>query len=629
MLKKVAFGVLLLWLSGLLAPYSTMVGVAPERQNAEIDPALQAVLKNQSPGQKTAVIIILADQLDPKTITGRDQEATRKNLISALQKKADNTQLNLRNLLQTRRAQGTVVNFTPLWIQNAIAMSADQTVINEMAQRPEVTRIILDETFAAPAKAAPTKNGLALSAAEANISKIKAPDMWSLGFTGQNVVIASLDSGVDNTHPDLAAQWRGGSNSWYDPYGQHTTPTDIAGHGTETMGVMVGRSNGGSSIGVAPDARWIAAKIFNDAGQAQTSQIHLAFQWVLDPDGNLNTADAPKIVNNSWASNMGGCSISFQPDLQALVAAGIVPVFAAGNFGALSSSPANNPEAFAVGNTNNNDVIASDSSRGPTNCGSGATNRTWPNVVAPGVNIRTSDPDNLYFSYSGTSLAAPHVSGAMALLLSTNSNLTVSQLENALTSTAVDLGTAGADNTYGTGRIDVLAACNSLNLCNPVDPYLVTTTNDTGGGQGTLAYALNQAAAQATANNPVTIHFGAAVTTYTVITTLPAVAAYVTVDGGCNSGTPKVDLVAGAGAGSTGLAATASGHITIKGLAITGFSGYGLSIRGTNNRLQCTWIGLKKNNTIAKNAAGAVQLLVGGRLEFSLNGANYGNRIHA
>jgi subtilisin family serine protease len=629
MLKKVALGVLLLLLSGLLAPYSAPAGAAPQRQGAEIDPALQAVLKNQSPGQKTAVIVILADQFDPKTVTGKDQEDIRKNLISALQKKADSSQLNLRSLLQTRRAQGAVQNFTPLWIQNAIATNADQTVINEMAQRPEVARIILDETFSAPAKAAPTKNGPALSAAEANISKIKAPDMWSLGFTGQNVVIASLDSGVDNTHPDLAAQWRGGSNSWYDPYGQHTTPTDISGHGTETMGVMVGRSSGGSSIGVAPDAKWIAAKIFNDAGQAQAIQIHLAFQWVLDPDGNLNTADAPKIVNNSWASNMGGCSTTFQADLQALVAAGIVPVFAAGNFGALSSSPANNPEAFAVGNTNNNDVIASDSSRGPTSCGSGATSRTWPSVVAPGVNIRTSDPDNLYFSYSGTSLAAPHVSGAMALLLSANSNLTVSQLENALTSTAVDLGTAGTDNTYGAGRIDMLAACHSLGLCNTADPYLVTTANDTGGGQGTLTYALSQAAAQATANNPVTIHFGAAVTTYTVTTTLPTVAAYVTVDGGCNNGTPKVDLIAGAGAGSNGLATTSNGNTTIKGLAITGFSGYGLSVRGANNQLQCTWIGIKKNNAFAKNTTGAVQLLAGGRLEFGLNGVGYGNRIHA
>ena len=105
------------------------------------------------------------------------------------------------------------------------------------------------------------------------------------GVRGQGVVIASMDTGVDATHPDLSATWRGGGNSWFDPNGQHATPTDVSGHGTQTMGVMVGRSVGGSAIGMAPDARWIAVKIFNDRGVTTTTMIHRGFQWLLDPDG--------------------------------------------------------------------------------------------------------------------------------------------------------------------------------------------------------------------------------------------------------------------------------------------------------------------------------------------------------
>ena len=139
---------------------------------------------------------------------------------------------------------------------------------------------------------------------------------------------------MDVNHPDLAGRWRGGPNSLVRPLrpAPHD-PTDVSGHGTATMGVMVGGDAGGTSIGMAPGATWIAAKIFNDAGSATATAIHSAMQWVLDPDGDPATADAPQVVNNSWAYGTPGCNLAFQPDLQALRAAEIVPVFAAGNYG--------------------------------------------------------------------------------------------------------------------------------------------------------------------------------------------------------------------------------------------------------------------------------------------------------
>jgi subtilisin family serine protease len=263
---------------------------------------------------------------------------------------------------------------------------------------------------------------------------------------------------VDATHPDLASRWRGGGDSWYDPNGEHpTTPTDVNGHGTATMGVMVGGTAGGTAIGMAPGARWIAAKIFNDHGVASSTAIHLAMQWLLDPDGNPATADAPDVVNSSWTMTSAGCVLDFAPDLANLRAAGILPVFAAGNYGPTPGtvlSPANNPAAFAVGSVDAADVVDPSSSRGPSACDLDPT----PALAAPGVGIHTTDLFGLYTDASGTSLAAPHVAGALALLLSAFPETSADRQAAALRAGAVDLGLAGPDNDYGYGRLDVAAS---------------------------------------------------------------------------------------------------------------------------------------------------------------------------
>jgi hypothetical protein len=234
------------------------------------------------------------------------------------------------------------------------------------------------------------------------------------------------------------------------------------------MGVLVGGNAGGTAIGVAPGAQWIAVKIYNDLGQSKSSIIHQAFQWLLNPDGNAATQDAPDVVNASWDLDLiNTCDLQFQPDIMALKAAGVAVVFAAGNFGpnlSTSVSPANIPESFAVGAVDQSSGIAFFSSRGPSAC-DGAT---YPDLVAPGVNVRTSDLTlggvfpNSYRSVSGTSLAAPHVAGAMALLLSAFPNLTVSEMESVLRQSAFDLGSCGADYDYGYGLLDVMKSYQLL-----------------------------------------------------------------------------------------------------------------------------------------------------------------------
>ncbi len=461
--RRVRWAVVAAWVAALLLPVAVfgMTGVAafgpaPGAANApigdaapalavtvpRIDPKLAAILAGAGPNQMIGVIAVLGDRLDPRVIAGSGSRRDRNRaLVEGLRAHAVRSQAGLLALLTAQRASGAVRSFAGLWIDNEIAVTARPAVIRMLALRPEVATIVPDAVVAT-APAAPAGPAASVPV-EPNVGLINAPALWALGDTGQGVVVASLDTGVDSTAPDLAGNWRGGTDSWYDPYGQHpTTPTDVSGHGTWTMGVMVGGSAGGSSIGVAPGATWIAAKIFNDAGSATTSAIHLAFQWVLDPDGNPATADAPQVVNNSWSFSSPGCDLTFQPDINALVAAGITPVFAAGNFGpngSTGASPGNNPGAFAVGATDNSDIIASFSSRGPTSCGL-PSSTTYPAVVAPGVAINTSDLFGLYTTESGTSFSAPHVTGGLALLLSAFPTLTVGQQEGALTTSAVDLG---------------------------------------------------------------------------------------------------------------------------------------------------------------------------------------------
>ena len=391
------------------------------------------------------------------------------------------------------QAQGEISSLIPFWIFNGYSLNASAAVIQELAARPEVIRIVPDAVYPAPR---PVAAGAVSAAASTNtnISLLNAPALWALGFSGQGVVVANMDTGVDGAHPDLASRYRGGANSWFDPYYTTTGPTDNAGpstgHGTATMSLMVGGNASGSDLGMAPGAQWIAVKIFDDFGSATATAIHQGFQWLLDPDGDPATPDAPQVVNDSWGSVNPGCDLTFQPDLQALRTAGILPVFSAGNYGPSAStdiSPGNLPEALPVGAIDNTSAIASFSSRGPTSCGR-AQSATFPLVVAPGVSIPVAAPGGFYTTLSGTSFSAPETAGALALLLSAYPGLSPDNQAAALINSAADLGLVGPDDTFGNGRIDILAAYNSLAAGAPTStptplptatPILLATSTDT------------------------------------------------------------------------------------------------------------------------------------------------------
>jgi bacillopeptidase F len=440
---------------------------------AVLDQALQAEVAAVPPTTEVAVIVQLQQRANLAAVA-----------VPALSR-AD----RLRNLLTTLKATAAVRlptltsqvvalgarDIKQLWAINALAFKVPAGSVAALAKLAGVASVRPDGIMAAPI----SQSG-GTAAAEWNLNAVQAPDLWALGFTGNGVVVANMDTGVDAMHPDLAARYRGGANSWYDPHGEHAMPYDAHGHGTQTMGIVASGAGGGTAIGMAPDAHWIAFKQYNDAGQAAYSQIHQGFQWLLDPDLNPNTDDAPHVVNASWgfAGTAGQCITEFNDDIGLLKLGGIAVALSAGNDGPTngsSVSPANNANGYAVGAIDETQTVADFSSRGPSSC----DGSIFPALMAPGVNVYTTDLSfgglPLYMNVSGTSFAAPHVAGAMALLSGAVPGAAVAAVESALRDSAQDLGVPGPDNAYGSGAIKVRAAYDILAAAVNKPPQITST----------------------------------------------------------------------------------------------------------------------------------------------------------
>lgn len=288
----------------------------------------------------------------------------------------------------------------------------------------------------------------------------KYPDL-----TGKGVRVGILDTGLTPEHKDLTGRLLLFKNFSPD---KSDAPSDGYNHGTHVCGTIAGGNSSGIAIGVAPDARLNMAKIFDADGMSNHEDILKALQWVADPDGNPDTNDFSQVVNNSWGNSSPFNDRDPQDEpmckiVDSWVKLGIVPVFSAGNSGPGESTvglPAGCPNSFAVGATDFNDNIADFSSIGPAVWKSNTNMK--PEISAPGVDVYSSINSLGYGRLSGTSMAAPHVTGAFAILFQADPHLTVERAESLLTQTSKDLGPTGRDNTYGHGRLDIFSAIEAL-----------------------------------------------------------------------------------------------------------------------------------------------------------------------
>ena len=397
------------------------------RQLQRVDPRLQEEL---SAAQSGKFLVFLADRPDLSAAYAIDDWNQRGEYVyRTLTEHAERSQHDLRAWLDARG-----LSYQSLWIANAVAVQGTANDVQSLAQRADVALVRANymAQIEAPSPAVmPQVSGCDAEGRCWNLEDIGAYRVWEdFGIDGSNIYVASIDSGVIYNHPALIEQYRGynadGSIDhnyhWYDPIELSQLPIDSSGHGTHTMGTMAARGNDSDqpSVGVAPGARWFAAR-----GCAISTcddiDLILAAQWLLAPTDlrgqNPRPDLRPHVVNNSWAE-IDGNNDWYAGYTAAWRAAGIFPVFAAGNGFSVTcgtiASPADYSDVVGVGATNQLGQIAAFSKRGPTIDG-----RVKPDLVAPGEQV----PSTLRSSYginSGTSMATPHVAGAVALLWSAN-----------------------------------------------------------------------------------------------------------------------------------------------------------------------------------------------------------------
>lgn len=483
------------------SPLPTRLAPVPAQPEWEsrVDPW---VLENAARGE-TEFLVSLAEQADLSGAVDLPTQAAKGRYVyEQLSQTAQRTQAPL-----LRRLQAAGVAFRPYWISNLIWVRGDTALIQELALRPEVAHIYANpwvELDRPPSEAAGEIAGPArVTQVEPNITRVRADDVWAAGFTGQGVVVGGQDTGYNWEHPALINQYRGWDAAsetavhdynWHDaihsdnPYSggpnecgfNSPFPCDDNGHGTHTMGTMVGDDGAGNQIGMAPGARWIGCRNMENGWGSPLTYLE-CYEWFLAPT-DINNENprpdlAPQVINNSWSCPPDeGCTdpLVLLQAVQNVRAAGILTVHSAGNSGPTCST-INTPAAiyagsFTVGNTTLEDTISPSSSRGPVTIdGSG---RMKPDVSAPGTRIRSSMGET-YAYLSGTSMAGPHVAGLAALVISVQPLLggQIGQLEQIIRESAVPLTTAspcGEDiagvsvpnNTFGWGRIDALQALN-------------------------------------------------------------------------------------------------------------------------------------------------------------------------
>ncbi|MGC5289920.1 S8 family serine peptidase [Micromonospora sp. DT231] len=363
------------------------------------------------------------------------------------------------------------------YLVNAVEVDGGPAVRARLARRPEVARVLVSQRLRPlPAPAGQSRGSAPKpTGPEWNIRQIGADRVWSqLGVTGTGVVVGSSDSGVDGTHPALRAGFRGGDDSWYDPWDGTRSPTDQGGHGTHTVGSAVGRDG----IGVAPDAQWVGCvnldrNLGSPAHYLDCLQFMLApFPAGGDPFTDGRPERAPQVLTNSWGCPpIEGCDRGvLRPATAALDAAGIFVVAAAGNTGpwcaSIDDPPAPYADVLTVGAVDDQRRVAEFSSRGPV---PGAAGK--PDVLAPGVGVVSAMPGGTYAALDGTSMATPQVAGVVALMWSANPALVgdVDRTRQILRDTATEAtptyrsdspsdACGGPSNVTGSGQVDAYAA---------------------------------------------------------------------------------------------------------------------------------------------------------------------------
>ena len=469
---------------------------------AIIDPLLSEEMNLRNDDEQMTVIVIMKSQYDRTQLNRRaDYFATRAErrefVVNELKDFAAASQYDLRHTLAEMERNGMVTEPTILWMANALYFDATKAAIRDLSRRNDIEIIGFAKEYNWIPDGEEARQASATREITQNVIQVGANQVWDLGYTGQGVVVAVIDTGVNYNHVDVADHlWDGGDefpHHGYDVKNHDNDPMDDHGHGSHCSGTVCGDGTAGSQTGMAPDATLMCVKCIGSDGNGGAQSISEGIQWAVEHGCDMF----------SMSLGLANSSISDRTLLRhtcvAALDAGIVAAIAAGNEGdsqwqypipnnvrvpgscpppymdaVQGENPGDLTCSVCIGAVNYNDVAANFTSRGPV---------TWqntqfddypyqpgiglirPDVCAPGVNIKSLNYQTNYgyTEMSGTSMATPCAAGCMALMLSKDINLLPSEVCRILEETAVPLA-EGKSNTYGFGRINVYAAVEAIQL---------------------------------------------------------------------------------------------------------------------------------------------------------------------
>jgi len=483
-----------------------------EQQLSKLSENIQRQLEQKGEDEIIRVIV----RLEPADL--RDVPKTM--VVDRLKEHANRTQEQVIEFLQMRGAR--VLN--KFWLANAILAEVKVSTIRDLASLSSVEKIHEDFqvmtmendanrslTSLAPPLGVredfqvkvPEVSGDIVGISSSNgatwgLNRVRAPDTWALGINGSGTRVAVLDTGVEITHPDLAGKmWTDNPadptypGGWieFDSNGNiviGSTPHDTDGHGTHTSGTVVGDNASGTAIGVAPGA-WLMHALILPYGGGTFAQLVAGMQWAIAPTDQYGNPAGQRadVASMSWGDY--GYWDDFIEPITNMKAAGVVPVASIGNAGeGTSGSPGNVYEAFGIGAMDAYDAVPWWSS------GEVVYKTDWvnppaewpssyikPDFSAPGVSVYSSVPWG-YEYWSGTSMAAPHVAGTIALMLDANPTLTVDDIYDTLKSTSDDLGSPSQDTRYGWGVIDAFDAVVTVQYNSGIKGYVIDASTSNG-----------------------------------------------------------------------------------------------------------------------------------------------------